>query len=125
MSPWGEFIGTWDITKPPLRAKTMKTKAVQQQSKPDKVCTPIPQQSNAVSPQVIKTPSPEPKGVKMASPVAMTAQTPNPRARNPSPIQNPASRTPSPLKTPGKGDSSCGTARSQSPQKAASPLQQV
>jgi len=125
-SPWGEFVGTWDMKKPPLRARTMKTKAAQQEVKPDKVCTPSPQETKAASPQVVKTPSPEPPGVRMASPVAMTARTPSPRARNPSPpIHNPASRTPSPLKTPNKADSPCEMARSPNPQKTASPLKQV
>ena len=26
-SPWGEFVGTWDIKRAPLRTKTMKTNA--------------------------------------------------------------------------------------------------
>lgn len=27
-SPWGEFVGTWDMSRPPLKTKTMKTNAM-------------------------------------------------------------------------------------------------
>ncbi|KAK3738518.1 hypothetical protein QZH41_012046, partial [Actinostola sp. cb2023] len=25
-SPWGEFLGTWDMQRPPLRSKSLKTR---------------------------------------------------------------------------------------------------
>ena len=126
VSPWGEFMGTWDMEKAPLRTKTMKSKATLEQDKSEKIHSPTPQQTKAVTPPAVKTPDPEPQGVRMASPVAVTARTPSPKAGNQFPLnENPVSRTPTPKKTPEKSSSPGQKPTTPCQPQVASPQQQA
>ena len=73
-SPWGEFVGTWDLQRAPLKTKTIKTNALSssiQDTAPapvDKYRTPSPKQeegqniARSPTPQqeaVLRTPSPK------------------------------------------------------------------
>ena len=91
-SPWGEFVGTWDMKKPPLRTKTIKTNAMstslQKNTEPpartpspkeevtaDKARTPTPQQEE------VQTPSPQ-EGKASPRPPSQSSQC----KKSPSPV---------------------------------------
>ncbi|XP_031562488.1 protein Flattop homolog [Actinia tenebrosa] len=94
-SPWGEFVGTWEMQKPPLRTKTLKTKAMaEKMHNEEKARTPSPTKLRTPSPQcaspVPGSPSPRGTPIENKSPSRLSA----------SPRKTPQLRTPSPQKTP-------------------------
>lgn len=97
-SPWGEFVGTWDMTRPPLKTKTMETNAkasnagntlVAETTRKER--TPSPRQDVT---EKAKSPAPELEAVR----------TPREEAKSPRPTsqenQNKNPPTPTKLKTP-------------------------
>lgn len=97
-SPWGEFVGTWDTTRPPLKTKTMKTNAKASNAGNTVVAettgkerTPSPKQDVT---EKAKSPAPELEAVR----------TPREEAKSPRPTsqenQNENPPTPTKLKTP-------------------------
>ncbi|KAL9965069.1 hypothetical protein ACROYT_G028801 [Oculina patagonica] len=66
-SAWGEFVGTWDMQKAPLRTKTMKTTATSTNKLPvEKARTPSPKQE-AVQ-EKARTPTPQQEAIRTPSP---------------------------------------------------------
>lgn len=113
-SPWGEFVGTWDMKKPPLRTKTIKTNAMstslQKNTEPpartpspkedvtaDKARTPTPQQEE------VQTPSPQ-EGKASPRPPSQSSQC----KKSPSPVvaKTPEPAPPSPVKSPAQENNS-------------------
>lgn len=99
-SPWGEFVGTWDIKKAPLRTKTMKTNAMTSslQNTTQKEQIPSPKQEDAL--QKARTLSPQQEAVRTPSPREETiAERASPRPQS---QENQYKKSPSPtkLKTP-------------------------
>lgn len=102
-SPWGEFVGTWDMEKAPLRTKTMKTTAmstdVQNAAEvtEEKVRTPSPKQD--VAPEKARTPTPQQEAMRTPTPKEVQE-----RASSRPPSQdNQVKKSPSPaikVKTP-------------------------
>ena len=97
-SPWGEFVGTWDTTRPPLKTKTMKTNAKASNAGNTVVAettgkqrTPSPKQDVT---EKAKSPAPELEAVR----------TPREEAKSPRPTsqenQHDNHPTPTKLKTP-------------------------
>lgn len=98
-SPWGEFVGTWDMTRPPLKTKTMKTNAKASNAGNTVVAettgkerTPSPKQDVT---EKAKSPAPE---------LEAAVRTPREEAKSPRPKsqenQNENPPTPAKLKTP-------------------------
>ena len=119
-SPWGEFVGTWDMKKAPLRTKTMKTTAmstsVQKAAEvtEEKARTPSPKQE--VVPEKARTPTPQQEAIRTPSPKGEEIQeraSPRPRSqdnqckKSPSPAKVKTPDPPaSPAKSPIQNDSS-------------------
>ncbi|KAJ7321747.1 hypothetical protein OS493_034134 [Desmophyllum pertusum] len=99
-SPWGEFLGTWDMTKPPLRTKTMKTTAMStsMQKAPEAhvemVRTTSPKHDGIA--EKARTPSPLQEAMRTPSPKVVTPERGSPRP----PSQNKKSPSPTQVKTP-------------------------
>lgn len=102
--PWGDFVGTWDMTKPPLRTKTMKTAAMAsnvQNSAPlptGKERTPSPKQEAVTN----KARSPTPQQENLRTPSPRDGANPRPQSqekKSPSPIKP---KTPEVPATPSK-----------------------
>ena len=99
-SPWGEFVGTWDMEKAPLRTKTMKTTAMSTgvqkaaEATEQKVRTPSPKQE--VGPEKARTPTPQQEVIRTPSPKCAGAQeraSPRPPSQD-----NQFKKSPSPAK---------------------------
>ncbi|XP_001638161.2 protein Flattop homolog [Nematostella vectensis] len=88
-SPWGEFVGTWDMTKPPLRTKTLKTKAMTENAQ---------QKRKSASPkqEVARTPSPAKASPRRDSPVQASPRNASPLQGSPKKASAEKVRTPSP-----------------------------
>lgn len=112
-SPWGEFIGTWDMKKPPLRTKTMKTNVMTssiQNTAPvpeESNRTPSPRQEGAIG--KARTPTPQQEAGRTLSPrdgVVQEKTSWRPQSqevqckRSPSPSKQ---KTPEPPASPGQG----------------------
>jgi len=69
-SPWGEFVGTWDMEKAPLRTKTMKTTAMStgMQNAEEVIEEKAPSPKQEVVPEKARTPTPQQEAIRTPSP---------------------------------------------------------
>ena len=93
-SPWGEFVGTWDLQRAPLKTKTIKTNALSssiQDTAPapvDKYRTPSPKQEEGQN--IARSPTPQQEAV-LRTPSAKEHTSPRPQSQD-----GKCNKTPSP-----------------------------